>query len=201
MINVEEAHKLYDNSVTKRGKEFDAQLKGTYREVEDFVPIKTVDEYLDSIVKKSIAEGFDTAKFSTKDFLDKMNLNDKWEEKKKELIQKYPLIFRAKYSSSPNVFLNNIVKDTCSEILARNQYIPVNRYKHIFTWEVVDKDRTPKFAFLDKILSRRKDTANFKEYLDESRYRRDKEEKEQEETRRMTKFAKILAKELKDSNK
>ena len=59
----------------------------------------------------------------------------------------------------------------------------------------------PKFNFLDKILSRRKDSANFQEYLSESRYERDQEEKEQEETRKMTKFAKILAKELKDSSK
>lgn len=201
MINIEEAHKLYDETVTKRGKEFDAQIKGAYKDVEDFVPVPIVDKYLDSLVKERIAEGIDTARFSTKDFLNKMKLNEKWEEKKKELTKKYPLIFGTNYSSGPDVFLNNEVRETCSEILARNQYISVNRYKHTFTWELVDQNRMPKCNFLDKILSRRKDSANFQEYLSESRYERDQEEKEQEETRKMTKFAKILAKELKDSSK
>lgn len=201
MINIEVAHKLYDETITKRGKKFDSQLDAAYKDIEDFVPVETVDKYLDALVKKTIAEGVGEARFSTKDFLTQMNLTEKWEDKKKELIKKYDLIFGPNYNT-PDYFLYNTVTATCSQILAKNQYISTNRYKHTFTWELVNKKGEPKFNILGKILSRRQDSANFQAYLSESRYEWDKEEKEQEETRKMTKFAKILAKELKtDSNK
>lgn len=201
MINIEEAHKLYDETITKRGKKFDSQLDAAYKDIEDFVPVETVDKYLDALVKKTIAEGVGEARFSTKDFLAQMNLTEKWEDKKKELIKKYDLIFDPNHNT-PDYFLDNTVTATCSQILAKNQYISTNRYKHTFTWELVNKKGEPKFNILGKILSRRQDSANFQAYLSESRYEWDKEEKEQEETKKMTKFAKILAKELKTgSNK
>ena len=77
MINMEEAHKLYDDTITKRGKKFDSQLDAAYKDIEDFVPFETVDKYLDSLVKKTIAEGVNEAKFSTNDFLTQMNLTEK----------------------------------------------------------------------------------------------------------------------------
>lgn len=200
MINVKEAHKLYDVAFTKRGKKFDAQVGDAYKDVENFVSVDEVDKYLDNLVKESIAEGMDEASFSTEDFLIKMNLTEKWNKKREELTEKYDLLFGTDYNS-PDRFLDGTVTSICSDILAKNEYISVNRYKHIFTWKLVDDKKQPKFNFLEKIATRRQQSADFKQHLAESKLEWEQQEQEQEETRKMTKFAKILVKELKNDSR
>lgn len=202
MINVKEAHKLYDETFTKKNEKFHSQAKAVQKELENFVTVEDVDKYLDILVKESIAEGMYDARFSTKDFLTKMNLTEKWNEKKKELTEKYDAVFDEKGYNSPDRLLDGEVAGTCSEVLSKNEYFSVNRYKHVFTWEMFDENKQPKIKFLEKIMARKQDSDAFDQYLAESRYKREEKERAEEETRKMIKFAKILAKELKvDSEK
>lgn len=190
MITLKDAVKLREKEDGKHSEEFDKE----YKQVDDacfkFLDAKLIDKYLDELIKKHVING--EAEYKFEDFFKQNELAEKWDKKKAELLKECPVFTKL---NDPTRILKQQFYFDCEDILKHYGYVgeAIDIYNHSFTW--ISDSREPKSMF-EKFIARRRKNEQMNYLTANIRNKFDKEQKDKEETRKMTKFAKILVKEF-----
>ncbi|MBG0720194.1 hypothetical protein L2784_10085 [Lactobacillus crispatus] len=192
MIELKSAMKLMKKESDENSKKFEEEFNQVENECLKFLDPKLIDQYLDKLVKDHATKGIADYKFNN--FFEQNNLKDSWDKKRAELIKKYPTFTKL---NDPTSTLSQLFYWNCEEILRHYGYTDENIdvYNHTFSWTDYYDSRwsaTP----LGKFIIRRHKNEQFKYQMATLRQKYDEEEKEREETRKMNKFAQILAEKL-----
>ena len=184
--------KLMKKESDENSKKFEEEFNQIENECLKFLDPKLIDQYLDKLVKDHATEGIADYKFN--DFFEQNNLKDSWNKKRAELIKKYPTFTNL---NDPTSTLSQLFYWYCDEILKHYGYTDENIdvYNHTFSWTDYYDSRWSTTPF-GKFIIRRHKNEQFKYQMATLRQKYDDEKKEREETRRMNKFAQILAEKL-----
>ncbi|MCT7731635.1 hypothetical protein [Lactobacillus crispatus] len=190
MITLQNAMNLTNQEEKKNSAKFKKELNKVTNDVTNFLDVKLIDKYLNNLVKKNAITG--EAEYKLEDFLKENHLNAAWCDKRKELLQDCPVF--TKFNDPTDTLRQNFYFE-CQKILKHYGYVgeALDVYSHTFNWLVDAKE--PKSA-LAKFIAHRHEEQQWEYRMADRKRKFDKEQKDKEETRRMTKFAKILAKEL-----